>query len=132
MPALIVKADAVFEAALGIVLIVGGATGALAAADFPPVGRPLIIVTEVILLSLALVIWRLPPTPETLGALALGNTVTALLGVAWLGLASGFSAQGAALTGAVVAVLVCLACAQTVATITRASGESSAAPRGSR
>ena len=120
MPALLVKADAVFETALGIVLVVSGATGALAAADFPhPVGRPLVVATGVVLLSLALVIWRLPPTRETLRALALGNMLTALLGTVWLALASGFSAQGAAVTGAAVAILAGLALAQAGASVRR-------------
>ena len=120
MPALLVKADAVFEAALGIVLVAGGATGALAAADFPhPVGRPLVVATGVVLLPLALVIWRLSPTRETLRALALGNMLTALLGAVWLALASGFSARGAAVTGAAVAILAGLALAQAGASIRR-------------
>jgi hypothetical protein len=118
MGALIVKADAVFEVALGVVLIGGGATGALAATDFPqPVGRPLVIATGVVLLPLGLIIWRLPPAPETLRALALGNMLTALLGALWLVLASGFSTQGAALTRAAVAILACLAFAQAGASV---------------
>jgi hypothetical protein len=113
MPALIVKVDAVFEASLGIVLVVGGATGVLAAGDFPdPVGGSLVVAAGVVLLPLALVIWRRPPTPDTLRALALGNMVTALVGVVWLALASGFSAEGAAVTGAAVAILACLGLAQ--------------------
>jgi hypothetical protein len=120
MPALIVRADAAFEALLGVVLIVAGATGALDAADFPhPVGRPLIVATGVVLLPLAFVIWRLPPRAETLHALALGNIATALLGAIWLALASGFSAQGAAVTGATVAILACLSLAQAVASVSR-------------
>jgi hypothetical protein len=120
MPALLVKADATFEALLGVVLIVGVSTGALDAADFPhPVGSPLIVATGVVLLPLALVIWRLPRAPETLRALALGNLATALLGAVWLALASGFSAQGAAVTGAVVAILACLALAQAGASVRR-------------
>jgi hypothetical protein len=120
MPALIVKADAVFEASFGIVLVVGGATGALTAADFPdPVGRPLVVATGLALLPLAFVIWRLPPVPQTLRALALGNMLTALLGAVWLALASGFSAQGAAVTGAAVAILACLAMAQAGASVRR-------------
>ena len=120
MRALLVKGDAVFEAALGIVLVAGGATVALAAADFPhPVGRPLVVATGVVLLPLALVIWRLPPTRETLRALALGNMLTALLGAVWLALASGFSARGAAVTGAAVAILAGLALAQAGASVRR-------------
>lgn len=113
MPARIVRADAVFEAALGIVLLIGGATGALTAADFPqPVGRPLVVAVGIVLFPLALVIWRLPPARETLRALALGNMLTALLGAVWLALASGFSVQGAAVTGAAVAIFACLALVQ--------------------
>ena len=120
MSALIVRADAAFEALLGVVLIVGVSTGALDSADFPhPVGRPLIVATGVVLLPLALVIWRLPPAPETLRALALVNMLTALLGALWLVLASGFSAQGAAVTGAAVVILACLALAQAGASVRR-------------
>jgi hypothetical protein len=120
MPGLIVKADAAFEALLGVVLIVAGATGALDAADFPhPVGGPLVVAAGVVLLPLALIIWRLPPAPETLRALALGNVAAALLGAIWLALASGFSAQGAAVTAATVAILACLAFAQAGASARR-------------
>jgi biotin transporter BioY len=102
------------------VLIVAGVTGALDAADFPhPVGGPLVVATGVVLLPLALVIWRLPPSSETLRALALGNIATALLGAIWLALASGFSAQGAAVTGAAVVILACLALAQVGASVRR-------------
>jgi biotin transporter BioY len=79
----------------------------------------LVVATGVVLLSLALVIWRLPPTRETLRALALGNMLTALLGAVWLALARGFSAQGAAVTGAAVAILAGLALAQAGASVRR-------------
>jgi hypothetical protein len=118
MPELIVRADAGFEALLGVLLIAAGATGALAARDFPhPVGRPLIVASGLALLPVAAIIWQ--AKPPSLRLLAVGNALTALLAVVWLALASGFSTAGAALTGAVVAVLVCLAFAQTSAAMAR-------------
>jgi hypothetical protein len=114
MPALIVKADAGFEAILGIVLVVAGATGALAAGDFPhPVGRPLLIAAGLALLPVAVYLWR--ADEGSLRVLATGNAVTALLGLVWLGSASGFSPAGAAIAGAATAVLAFLAILQVAA-----------------
>ena len=115
MPELIVKADAGFEALLGVVLIVAGVTGALAGGDFPhPVGRALLVAVGLALLPVAVIHWR--ARPQSLRLLAVANSFTALLAVVWLALASGFSTAGAALTGAVAAALACLAFAQLTAT----------------
>jgi len=114
MAGLIVRADAGFEALLGGVLILAGATGALAANDFPhPVGQPLIVAAGAALLGVAVYLWR--ADESALRVLAIGNAVTACLAVAWLALASGFSPTGAALVGATVGVLASLAFAQAVA-----------------
>ena len=112
MAVLLVRADAGFEAVLGIALVAAGATGALGAADFPdPVGQPLVVVAGLALLALAFVLERMDE--RSLQALAIGNAVTALLGMTWLAAASGFSTRGAALTGAVIGVLAFLAALQT-------------------
>lgn len=102
-----VKADAAFEAVLGLGVLVCAAAGILGPGDFPaPVGRPLLLGIAVLLLALGWAISRgaLPPR-----ALALGNAVAAALGLVWLALASGFSAGGAAITAVTVAALLLLA-----------------------
>jgi hypothetical protein len=114
MAGLIVRADAGFEAVLGVALVLAGATGVLAPGDFPhPVGRPLIVVAGLALLPVAVYLWRLDE--RRLAVLATGNAVTALLGLVWLALASGFSPAGAAVTGAATAVLAFLAGLQVAA-----------------
>ena len=55
---MLVRIDAVFEAALGIALLVGAATGALDGSDFPrPVGAVVLAIAAVALLGLAVLIW---------------------------------------------------------------------------
>jgi hypothetical protein len=106
----VVKADALFEAALGIVLAAGAAIGWLGAGDFPqPVDAAVVAVIGGLLLVLGAVLWRGEIGPH---ALAAGNALTAIAGLVWLGLASGFSAAGAALVAVTVAGLVGLAAAQ--------------------
>jgi hypothetical protein len=110
----LVRADALFEAALGLALIVGAATGALGPADFPhPVGTPLIVAAGCILLVLAAVLWT---GAISIAALAIGNAITPSLALTWLLAASGFSAAGTALVAVTAAGLVTLAAAQGVAT----------------
>jgi hypothetical protein len=103
----VVRADAVFECALGVALLVGAATDGL---GFPhPVGRLVLAVVGAALIGLGAVLWR---APVGLVPLAAGNLVTAVAVVAWLAADSGFSAAGAALLGAAVAGLTALASAQ--------------------
>src|SRR5690242_5185187 len=91
-----VKADAAFEALLGLGLLVCAAAGILGPGDFPaPVGRPLLLGVAVLLLAIGWAIARGGLAPR---GLALGNAVAAALGVVWLALAPGFSAGGAAIT----------------------------------
>jgi hypothetical protein len=107
---MLVRADALFEALLGIVLLLGAATGALDGGDFPaPVGTTLIIVAGWLLLALCGLIWV-----GRIGgrALAVGNGVTAVAGLLWLLLADGWSTAGAVLVAITVAVLAVLAAAQ--------------------
>jgi hypothetical protein len=101
-----VRADAAFEALLGLAVLVCAAVGILGPGDFPtPVGRPLLLAVGVLLLALGWAISRGALAPR---ALAVGNALAAALGVAWLSLASGFSAGGAAITVVTVAALLLL------------------------
>jgi len=107
---MLVRVDALFEGLLGVVLLLGGATGALDGADFPaPVGTTLLLVAGWVLLALCGLIWA-----GRLGmrALALGNGVTAVAGVLWLILAEGWSTTGAVLVAITVVGLAGLAAAQ--------------------
>jgi len=104
------RIDAAFEAALALVLLIGAATGALDAGDFPaPVGVAVIVVVGVVLAIAALAIW---PGRVALVPLAAGNAVTALAAVIWLVAADGFSTAGGRLVGVTAAALAALAAAQ--------------------
>lgn len=110
----VVRADAVFEAALGVLLVGAAAAGWLGAGDFPhPVGVAVIAAAGGLLLLLGVLLWH---GRIGLSALATGNAVTAIAATAWLALASGFSATGGAIVGATVIGLVGLAAVQ-VATL---------------
>jgi hypothetical protein len=107
---MLVRIDALFEGVLGVVLLLGAATGALEGDDFPaPVGSTLLLVAGWVLLTLCGLIWA-----ERIGmrALALGNGVTAVAGFLWLILAEGWSTAGAVLVAIMVAGLAGLAAAQ--------------------
>jgi hypothetical protein len=107
---MLLKIDAVFEGALGFVLLLAAATGTLGSSDFPtPVGQVVLLVVGCALLMLCGLI---SSGRIGLRALALGNGVTALAGLAWLFGAAGWSNAGAALVAVTVAVLVLLAAAQ--------------------
>jgi hypothetical protein len=104
----LVRIDAVFEAALGLALLVGFDGG-----DFPsPVGRVVVVTVGCLLLALAVVLWLGIVGPA---ALALGNAVTAGAAVAWLLAVSGFSSAGAALVAVTAGALVFLAIRQAAA-----------------
>ena len=112
----VVRADAAFEDALGLALVVAGATGALGAPDFPhPVGRAVVVVVGAVLLGVAVVLWS---GRVSLAALAAGNVLTAIAAIAWLAFGGGFSVAGTTVLGATAAGLVALAAAQ-VATLRR-------------
>jgi len=107
---MVVRADALFEGVLGLVLLFGAATGALDGSDFPwPVGTALLLIAGWVLLALCGLIWA---GRIGIRALALGNGVTAVAGFLWLLLAEGWSTAGAVLVATTVAVLACLAAAQ--------------------
>jgi hypothetical protein len=106
----VVRADALFEAVLGLVLVAGAAAGALDASDFPrPVGTAVLVAVGALLLLLAAVLWSGRVGTK---ALAVGNALTAALAIAWLATVSGFSAAGVALVAITVAGLAGLAAAQ--------------------
>jgi len=107
---MLLKVDALFEGALGLVLLLGAATSVLDESDFPsPVGRALLLIVGWVLLTLCGLIWsgRLG-----LRALALGNGVSAAAGLLWLLLAEGWSTTGAVLVAITVVGLGVLAAAQ--------------------
>lgn len=108
----VVRADALFEAALGVLLTAGAAVGWLGAGDFPhPVGAAVVAVAGGLLLLLGGVLWQ---SGIELRALAAGNAATAIAGIVWLVLGSGFSTAGGAVVAVTVAGLVGLAAAQVV------------------
>src|ERR687885_1734055 len=103
----VVRADAVFEVALGVALLVGAAVDGLAFPD--PVGRVAAALAGGALVVVGVVLWRVR---IGLAPLAAGNIVTAIAGVAWLAAARGFSAAAAAFMGAAIAGLVSLGAAE--------------------
>ena len=104
------KFDAAFEASLALVLLLGAATGALDADDFPhPVGVVLIVFVGLVLVVAAVTIWR---GRIALRALAAGNAVTAVAAVIWLVAADGFSTAGAWIVAVTAGVLAALAALQ--------------------
>ncbi|HEY7017428.1 MAG TPA: hypothetical protein VH297_03085 [Gaiellaceae bacterium] len=107
---MLVRLDAVFEGLLGVVLLLAAATGVLDSSDFPsPVGTVVLLLAGWALLTLCGLIWS---GRIGLRELALGNAAGAVAGAAWLLLADGWSAAGAALVGVTVAVLAVLAAVQ--------------------
>jgi hypothetical protein len=119
-PGAIVRADSVFEAALGLVLVVGAATGVLGSGDFPsPVGTVLVLLFGFVLLPLGALLWRRSVgrvQSRLLQQLGLANLATAAAAVAWRLAAAGFSTAGSTLTISVAAGLAVLAGAQLRAT----------------
>jgi hypothetical protein len=109
----IVRLDALFEAALGLVLVAAAAAGGLDGGDFPhPVGTPIVVAAGSLLLVLAAVLWRGALSPAVLAG---ANLATAAAAVAWLLPASGFSSAGAWIVVVTVVALVALAVAELAA-----------------
>jgi hypothetical protein len=123
-PSAIVRADGVFEAALGLLLVVGAATGRLDGGDFPaPVGTVVIVVVGVALIALGAVLWQLTGgavPPQLLRNLAVGNSVTAVAAIVWRLAAEGFSDAGSAIVLATAGALLALAAVQFSAATPRA------------
>ena len=112
----IVRADSLFETALGLLLVAGAAAGWLDGGDFPtPVGATVIVLAGVALVGVGAVLWRLATgaiPPQLLLNLAIANSLTAALAIVWRLAADGFSGAGSSLVLATVAALVALAAAQ--------------------
>jgi xanthine/uracil permease len=111
------KADAIVEAALAIVLVAGAVTGAIGGDDFPnPVNGVMVALIGLALIPVAVVLWRLARAPRvprrTLRLIATANAVTALLAAIWLFAAEGFSSAGTAVVAATIASLATLAAMQ--------------------
>ena len=115
-PRAIVRVDSIFETALGIVLVAGGAVGLFGPEDFPtPVGTVLVVVFGFALLPVGALLWQLArgPLPQRLlRTLGTANLATAAAAAAWYLAASGFSAAGAALTILTGVALALLSAAQ--------------------
>jgi hypothetical protein len=117
MATFVLKVDAVVEAALAIVFVVGAIIGALGGDDFPsPVNGVVVALVGLALIPIAVVLWRLAravPVPKrTLRLVATANAMTALLAAIWLFAADGFSDAGRAVVAATIAALAALAAMQ--------------------
>jgi hypothetical protein len=107
---MLVRIDALFEGALGLVLLLCGATGVLDASDFPaPVGTVVLLLVGWALLTLCGLIWA---GKIGLRELAIGNALAAVAGLVWLLAADGWSTAGATAVGITAAALAILAAAQ--------------------
>ncbi len=123
-PRRVVLLDAVFEAALGAVLLTGLAVGAISGSDFPSgsdlavgvVGCGLLVVAAA-LVGLA----RRSPGIPTLVGLGLINDLTVLLGIGWLLAARSFTTAGALLVAAAVTGLAMLSLLQSRLVVARIS-----------
>ena len=120
MAARVLKADAVVEGVLAVLLVGGAAIGKLGAGDYPsPVDASVVAAMGIVLVPVAFVLWRLAGAqhipPRWLRSIAIANAATALLATACLLLADGFSVGGAAIVVATVVALTCLAVAQLTA-----------------
>ena len=115
-PRAILRADSVFEIALGLALVACAAASLLGAGDFPsPVGASLVAVFGIALLPIGALLWRLSLGPVPAGllrTLAAANLATGTAALAWRLAAAGFSTTGSALTIATAAALALLAAAQ--------------------
>jgi xanthine/uracil permease len=110
------KVDAVVEAVLAIVFVVGAIAGVFRRDDFPsPVNGVVVALVGLALVPVAVYLWRLaraPVTRRTLRLIATANLVTAALLAIWLFAADGFSDAGRAVTAITVAALATLAAVQ--------------------
>ena len=85
---MLVRADALFEGVLGVVLLLTAASGALDGSDFPWIGTAVLLIVGWLLLILCGVIWS---GRIGLRELVLCNALSALAGFLWLLLAGGWS-----------------------------------------
>jgi hypothetical protein len=108
------RADAVFEATLGSLLLAGALGDVLTNADVP-VGRAVVAGAGVsfLLASASQLIYFINAPRRVLLELAVGNCAMAAAGLIWLGVDQGFSAAGAALLSAVIAWKLAIGLLQT-------------------
>jgi hypothetical protein len=110
----LLRADAMFEAALGALLVGGALNDVLTSADIP-VGRAVIIAAgaSFLLASASQFIYFINAPRRVQLELAIGNSAMAAAGLIWLGIDRGFSAGGAALLCAAVAWKLAIGLLQT-------------------
>jgi hypothetical protein len=98
------RADAMFEATLGALLLAGALGDVLTTADIP-VGPAVIIGAGVsfLLASASQLIYFVNAPRRVLLELAVGNCAMGAAGLIWLGVDHGFSAPGAALLSVAIA-----------------------------
>jgi hypothetical protein len=108
------RADAIFEAALGALLLAGALGDVLTNADVP-VGRAVIIAAAVsfLLASASQLVYFINAPRRVLLELAVGNCAMAAAGLIWLGIDHGFSAAGAALLSVAIAWKLAIGLLQT-------------------
>lgn len=108
------RADAIFEASLGALLLAGALADVLTNADIQ-VGRAVIIAAgaSFLLASASQLIYFINAPRRVLLELAVGNCAMAAAGLIWLGLDHGFSAAGAAIVSVAVAWKLAIGLLQT-------------------
>jgi drug/metabolite transporter (DMT)-like permease len=116
----VVMIDAGFEAVLGTVLVLGVAYADIDNRDFPsPASDTVLALVGLALFAVALVLATLVKNEQlgdgVLGTLAISNAASALLLLAWVLAANGFSPQGKAVTWVTIVALLVLATAQAIA-----------------
>ena len=112
----LVRADALFEAALGIPLATGGLTGLHSALDLPrPASEPVVTAFGAGLVPFAAMLWRESGRPDgrRLQALAGANALTGALLAGWIAARRDeVEPLGAAVVGGTAAALLALAVAE--------------------
>ena len=108
------RADAMFEATLGALLLAGALGDVLTNADIP-VARAVIIAAgaSLLLASASQLIYFINAPRRVLRELAVGNSALAAAGLIWLGLDHGFSTAGAALLSVAIAWKLAIGLLQT-------------------
>jgi hypothetical protein len=113
---LLLRLDGVFEAVLGILLILSPFIGLYDVLDLPaPAVQPVIVIVGLLLLSALPILWRASSAPwrEFVRALALANGMSALIFVLWVLLWNrSFHPVGAAFLLIVAGMLAILAALQ--------------------
>jgi hypothetical protein len=108
------RADAMFEAMLGALLLAGALARVLTRADVP-VGRAVIIAAGVsfLIASASQVVYFINAPRRVQLELAVGNVAMAAAGMIWLGVDRGFSAAATALLSVAIAWKLAIGVLQT-------------------